>query len=128
MTFLLDTHVFLWWISGEPRMSKRAAETIRNPDSELFVSAVCGWEIAIKATLGRLDLPSSPLDFVAEHLHQNDFDVLPISMHHALSVHDLPREHSDPFDRLLISQSLCENLPIITGDEAFKRYDVQVIW
>ena len=128
MTYLLDTHVFLWWVSDAEGISETARDAIQNPENSLLVSAVCGWEIAIKAGLGRLELDSPPASFVSEHLNRNSMGVLPISMHHALEVYDLPPHHRDPFDRLLIAQSRSEGLPIISSDAVFARYDVAVVW
>ena len=128
MTFLLDTRVFLWWVADQPGVTDAAREAIANPDNQVFLSAASGWEIAIKSALGRLDLPSVPAQFVPEQMQQNSFDVLQVSMHHALEVHALPRHHGDPFDRMLIAQSRCEGLRLISGDHVLSAYDVEILW
>ncbi|MEW5866545.1 MAG: type II toxin-antitoxin system VapC family toxin [Bacillota bacterium] len=128
MRALLDTHTFLWWVTGDPHLSPRVFDIISNGQNELFLSAASGWEIAIKARLGRLQLPGSPESFVSRQLAINAIDVLPIQMSHALHVYDLPDYHRDPFDRLLISQAQLEDLPILTVDAEIARYPVSVIW
>ena len=124
----MDTHVFLWWVTNNSALSESAVEAIQDPTNELLLSAVSGWEIAIKSTLGRLELSSSPVDFVPDQLRRNELGVLPVSMHHALEVYSLPPHHGDPFDRMLIAQSRSESAPLISGDSAFHPYDVEIIW
>lgn len=128
MRLLLDTHVFLWWVLDDSQLRPSTVELLGNPDNDILMSSVCGWEISIKASLGRLDLPSPPVDFVPQQLHKNDFGTLPITLYHALEVYSLPPHHQDPFDRMLIAQSRTENIPIISSDSTFGRYDVEVIW
>jgi PIN domain nuclease of toxin-antitoxin system len=128
MKVLLDTHTFLWWITDSPRLSARAREVIRDSDNELFFSAASGWEIAIKAQLGRLQLPDDLEHFIVDQLSLNTILVLPIQLRHALHVYTLPQHHRDPFDRMLIAQSQVENLPILTTDSQIVQYDVETIW
>ena len=94
----------------------------------MFVSAASGWEIAIKAKLGRLQLPDEPQRFILEQLSLNAIQSLPIQMSHALHVFTLPDHHRDPFDRILISQAQLEGLPILTADPQIALYPVEVIW
>jgi PIN domain nuclease of toxin-antitoxin system len=128
MRALLDTHVFLWWNQDDPQLSAVARSTIEDGRNELYLSAASAWEIAIKTAKGRLVLPSPPDRYVAERLAYYGFQALPIQLSHALAVAALPHIHVDPFDRLLVAQSRYEQLPIITADAAFVRYDVQVLW
>ena len=128
MKVLLDTHTFLWWITDSPRLSARAREVIRDSNNELFFSAASGWEIAIKAQLGRLQLPDNLEQFIVEQLSLNIILVLPIQLRHALHVYTLPQHHRDPFDRMLVAQSQVENLPILTTDPQIAQYDVETIW
>ena len=128
MTLLLDTHVFLWWVTDQSEVSPTAREAIANPANRVLLSAASGWEIAIKSALGRLELPSSPADFIPEQMRRNVFEVLPVSMYRALEVHALPVHHRDPFDRLLIAQSRSEGAPLITGDQVLAAYDVEIVW
>ncbi len=128
MRVLLDTHVFLWWISDSPELSDDAREVLADGRNEPIFSAVSGWEIAIKTGLGKLELPGAPGKFVNEQLSRNDLEILPIHLRHALGVYELPDHHRDPFDRLLISQSVLEKLPILTADPKIHRYPVETIW
>ena len=128
MRVLLDTHVFLWWVLEDPRLSPLARETITNPDVDVLVSPVSAWEIAIKAADRRLDLPERSLTYVPSRMAANDFHELPITMDHCLRTAELPGIHRDPFDRLLVAQALAEDVPLVTGDPAITRYDVETIW
>jgi len=125
---LLDTHAFLWWIGGDPRLSQRATEIIRDPDNEILVSAASIWEIAIKAQLGRIAFTADPADLVPRQIAENGFAELPISVRHALQTHRLPLLHRDPFDRALIAQAQVECVPLLSADEAVAQYAVAVIW
>lgn len=120
MGFLLDTHVLLWWLANDPKLSADVREIIRNPVNDSFVSAATIWEIAIKTSLRKLKQP----DDLLAVLRDNRFQVLDISAEHCLNVSSLPWHHKDPFDRMLISQALVERLTIITVDQKFKFYDV----
>ncbi|MSR81457.1 MAG: type II toxin-antitoxin system VapC family toxin [Candidatus Latescibacteria bacterium] len=128
MNILLDTHAFLWWIDDSPRLSATARKLLGNTRNQIFLSAVSGWEIAIKVALGKLTLPKNPDRFVPEQLKKNGFLALPVELAHTLHVHRLPLHHPDPFDRLLIAQALLEHTPILTADEQFHRYKAEVLW
>jgi len=128
MKVLLDTHTFLWWITDHPKLPSRVREIIGDGNNELFVSAASGWEIAIKAQLGRLQLPDEPQRFILEQLSLNAIQSLPIQINHALHVFSLPDHHRDPFDRILISQAQLEGLPIVTGAPQIALYPVEIIW
>ncbi len=128
MKILLDTHAFLWWITEDKRLSYKAIEIIRDADHEIFLSVVSGWEIVIKTKLKKLSLPTSPQKFILQQIKQNNFTVLPIQMKHALAVYSLPNHHEDPFDRLLIAQSITEKIPLMTADTIMKKYRVSTVW
>ncbi len=128
MKVLLDTHVFLWWITDDRQISDRARGIIEDPDNLLLLSAASAWEIAIKAQTGRLPLPDAPAHFVPQEMAANAVEGLPVSVEHALLVHELPLLHRDPFDRLLVAQSRSENIPILTVDPQISQYGVQTIW
>ena len=128
MRLLLDTHTFLWWIIDDTQLSSTARHIISDPQNELFLSAVSGWEIAIKAQLGKLKVPVELEDFIVKHMLHNAFNGLPIQMGHTLHVYNLPPLHRDPFDRLLVAQSQIEDFPILTADPQISQYEVQVIW
>jgi PIN domain nuclease of toxin-antitoxin system len=125
---LLDTHAFLWWISGDDLLSERAQQAIADGRNEIFVSAASIWEIAIKARLGRLSVPGDPGQFIGGQVVENAFRGLPIMAGHALRVWELPDHHRDPFDRMLVAQAQVEGLALISRDPHVARYDVEVVW
>jgi len=118
---LLDTHVLMWWDEGA-RLAKGAADAIRVAD-QVYVSAASGWEIAIKASLGRLTTDRRVVDAVAE----SGFEELPVRLSHAEGVQELALHHRDPFDRLLVAQALSERLTLVTRDRIFARYGVSTL-
>jgi PIN domain nuclease of toxin-antitoxin system len=128
MRVILDTHVFLWWIANDKRLSKASRQTIERAGNEILFSAASAWEIAVKCRLGKLDLPSSPETFVSSQLAKNDFTPLPITITHALRVLALAGSHKDPFDLMLVAQSAVERIPIITADPQFDQFAVETIW
>lgn len=131
MRVLLDTHTFLWWIDNDARLSASVDAFIRNGTNEVLFSAASSWEIAIKAQLGKLALPTNTANleqFILEQVAKNDFTVLPIQVEHTLAVYRLPLHHRDPFDRILVAQSQVENVPILSDDPLIRQYEAQVIW
>ncbi|MHC4469854.1 MAG: type II toxin-antitoxin system VapC family toxin [Planctomycetota bacterium] len=128
MRILLDTHVFIWWITDAPRLSPRAREALADPRNALVWSAASSWEIAIKAALGRIEMPEPIGAFLGEQLRHQRVDPLPVEHSHAWRVADLPLHHRDPFDRMLVAQALVENLPILTADRRLEPYGVETIW
>lgn len=128
MKYLLDTHVFIWWISDEARLSASVARVIRAQSSELYLSSASAFELAIKARLGRIDLvrPLQPL--LVESLEEHGIRELPVMIRHAARVHALPSHHRDPFDHLLIAQAQVEDLTILTADAMIRKYDVKTLW
>lgn len=131
MKFLLDTHVFLWWVMDDLRLTAGVREILEDKAKHLFLSSVSGWEMAIKFRLGKLKLPGQPDSvsrFIIHQMESNDMEPLPILMSHALAVATLPNHHEDPFDRLLVAQSKIENIPIVTADRQLARYDIGTIW
>lgn len=121
-SLLLDTHVFLWWQAGDPRLGDEVREKLSHAPL-VFVSAASAWEAAIKAGLGRLRLPKT----VEEGVEEAGFSKLPVTFAHAEQVASLPRHHADPFDRLLIAQARLEGLTLVTHDRAFRRYEVELL-
>lgn len=128
MRLLLDTHAFLWAIAEQSRLSDRVRGWLEDGNNEAWVSIASIWEIAIKAGLGRLRLPSDLGGFLATQLVVSSFQVLPIALEHAVAVRDLPLHHRDPFDRLLIAQSRAEGLALVSRDARLKAYEVDVVW
>jgi PIN domain nuclease of toxin-antitoxin system len=128
MKVLMDTHTFLWWNTDDPLLSIRAREIIADGRNEVFLSAASVWEIVIKAAKGRLILPEPPARYVASRMSLYRFQPLPVQISHAAQVFELPPHHNDPFDRLLIAQSQLESMPLVTGEEDIKHYDLETIW
>jgi PIN domain nuclease of toxin-antitoxin system len=125
---LLDTRAFLWWVADSPELSRRARRTIAAADNECLVSAASCWEMAIKVSIGKLELPGTVERFVPHHLMVNGFRELPVETRHAAGVARLPFHHRDPFDRLLVSQALLEDLSVVSADSNFGKYGVTRIW
>jgi len=119
---LLDTHVFLWWQADSPRLAVEVEEAIAEAP-EVCVSAASAWEAAIKASLGRLEVPES----FGAGVEASGFTELPVTFPHAERVAELPRHHGDPFDRLLIAQAQLEGLRIVSHDRRFGLYDVELL-
>lgn len=126
MKLLLDTHIALWAVSDDPRLPTKARELIAEPRNLIWVSAASIWEIAIKHGLGRGDMPISGVEAL-EYFRQSGYRMLPVSPEHAASVGTLPAHHQDPFDRLLVAQSLAEPLRLLTHDATVARYSDAVI-
>ena len=123
MRLLLDTHALLWWLVADPRLSNQAREAISARTSYVAVSAASAWEIAIKARLGRLGPPEN----LEEQFASEDFDLLPITIAHAVHAGALPAHHQDPFDRMLVAQAQLERLTIVTRDPRIAAYDVTTL-
>lgn len=128
MRLLLDTRCWLWMRGDPARLSGRSLELLRDPDSELTLSAVSAWEIAIKYAAGKLRLPEPPAVFVDRRIKEDRLLALAISHLHALRAGELPPHHRDPFDRLLIAQAQLERLTLLTADRDLARYDVPIHW
>ena len=123
MRLLLDTHAFLWWVSDFRHIAESARRAIAAPDSEVFVSAVSGWEIAIKKAKGRLAAP----DNLAVVVEEKRFAHLPLTFDQAECAAALPPHHRDPFDRMLIAQARAEGLILVTRDSRIPLYDVPTL-
>lgn len=128
MRYLLDTHTFLWFINDDPALSPPAKGLIENPDHVFYLSVASLWEIAIKVSLGKLEVPASFSEFILEQLRENNIALLEIKVEHTGVVATLPFHHRDPFDRLIIAQSLSEKLPVIGKDVVFDTYGIQRLW
>jgi len=124
---LIDTNCWLWMVSEPERLSRKTRERILNIENERVLSVVSAWEIAIKYSIGKLELPEPPGEFVPSRMALTVTTPLAVEIHHALQASRLPFHHRDPFDRLLIAQAQAEKLPILTADREFKSYDVEII-
>ena len=127
MNAILDSHAFLWALAGDARMSRRARD-IFTGSADLSLSIASIWEILIKVQLGKLSLPRPAGPYLVSKMADNRIKALPITIDHLLAIERLPMHHRDPFDRMLVAQSMEQDWPIITADRMFKKYPVQVIW
>jgi PIN domain nuclease of toxin-antitoxin system len=116
---LLDTHILLWWLSDDRKLRPQAREIIANPNNEVLVSAASIWEVAIKATLRKIEVD---LDDLEDAIVNSGFHPLPINFRHAVRIGRLPSLHRDPFDRMLIAQATVEELRIVSHDGVFEQY------
>ncbi len=124
---LLDTHALIWFITNDSKLSPAANQLIAK-SSKVLVSTATLWEIAIKLSIGKLDMGGTFDDLFPTHLDDNNFTLLPMTLAHLSHVGRLPFHHRDPFDRLLIAQSMTENMPIISKDAHFDAYSVTRLW
>lgn len=124
MRLLLDTNALLWWREGSSRLPPRIGARIGDPSTEIVVSIASWWEIAIKQALGKLRFHEDFEDVMLDE----GFVLLQISFAHLRSLGKLPQLHGDPFDRLLIAQSLAEDLPVVTSDRTFAEYGARIVW
>ena len=128
MELLLDTHAFLWWVDGVRPLPRAARAAIADPANVCRVSLASCWEMAIKASLGKLRLPAPIERFIPDQLSANNFRLLEIDLADIARVATLPFHHRDPFDRLLAAQALDGDLAIISADPVFRRYGVRRVW
>lgn len=126
--FLLDTHAFLWLAGGDDRITQRVVEIAENPRVDFFLSVASVWEIAVKKSLGRLELVVTLDQFVRRQLDALRTQLLDVRFEHVLAVEALPFHHRDPFDRLLVAQAMTENLNLLSADSQLDRYGVVRVW
>lgn len=122
MRLLLDTHVVLWWWLDKARLKPSLRQAIATADV-VCVSAASGWEVAVKAALGKLRLPKAFSIMVAA-----EFEELPVTLRHSDQLSTLPLHHTDPFDRMLIAQAQIERVTLVTHDRQLEPYDVPILW
>lgn len=127
MNLLLDTHTFIWFLNGDDQLPGSIRSLIADTANKCYVSIASIWEIAIKYSLNKLDLQGE-FNQIAHFLTENDIEVLPITFAHIQSLLQLEFHHRDPFDRIIIAQTLAENITIATKDEAFHKYGVKITW
>jgi PIN domain nuclease of toxin-antitoxin system len=127
MRVLLDTHALVWWVEGRGKLSAAARERIEDSDNAVFVSAASAWELAIKMRLGKFK-SRELAERLDEHIVEEGFEALSISIEHALRAGAFDSPHKDPFDRMLIAQAQLEDLSVISKDTAFDSFAVRRIW
>lgn len=125
MNLLLDTHALIWFFDGSPKIPARVTKQFEDPDSAIFISAATIWEAEIKAAMQKLPLPGQFLEMARAFAEGG---MLSIDAEDAVVAARLPRHHGDPFDRMLIAQAMRRELTIVTGDDAFRRYEVRTMW
>ncbi|MBF0266097.1 MAG: type II toxin-antitoxin system VapC family toxin [Gammaproteobacteria bacterium] len=120
---LIDTHVFLWWISDNKNLGENARKYISNPQNRIYLSSVSSWEISIKKNKGLLEAP----DDIASIVNEEGFEELPISIFHGELAGKLESIHKDPFDRMMIAQAKAEAMELLTDDLYIKKYSISII-
>jgi PIN domain nuclease of toxin-antitoxin system len=127
MNLLLDTHAFLWFITGDNKLPEKIVNLINDFDNKCYVSIACIWEIVIKLSLDKIEIKDG-FNTIEDFLKNNDFEILPINLAHTKKLLKLEYYYKDPFDRMIISQAIVEKLVVITRDSFFKEYKVKVMW
>ena len=128
MKILLDSHALLWFGWNDAHLSQKARKIMSDSENELLFSSGCMWELAIKASLGKLKLMADYRAFMQQAIERLDLMLLPISLEHTARLAALPLHHRDPFDRLLAAQAIVEQVPILSADIAFDAYPVNRVW
>ncbi|HEY4188449.1 MAG TPA: type II toxin-antitoxin system VapC family toxin [Polyangia bacterium] len=128
MRLLVDTHAFLWFVSGDDRLSARARRRIEDSAHDKFLSVASIWEAAIKASLGKLTLAVSLDTVIDEGAVNNGIALLEVRREHAAAVERLPLHHRDPFDRLLVCQAMIEKMDVVSADAALDGYPIRRVW
>lgn len=128
MRLLLDTHTFIWFVMGNPRISDNSRFLIADNRNEKFLSIASVWEMAIKHSIGKLSFSRPFREFVDMQLQINNIKLLAINVNHVEVVSSLPLHHRDPFDRIIIAQGIVEKLPVVSEDSFFDLYPIQKLW
>jgi PIN domain nuclease of toxin-antitoxin system len=126
MRLLLDTHIFLWYITGDPRLPAPVVTLIRDPANEVYLSVVSVWEAMVKYQLGKLPLPQPPETYVPQQRQRHQMESLPLDEESVTNLAQLPALHKDPFDRMLLCQAIHHGLTIASTDHAVRAYSAQV--
>lgn len=128
MKLLLDTEIWLWSLTAPERMNDVARLALEDPSHDLFLSAASAWEVCIKAALGKLPLPEHPSRYIPSRMAHMGVEGLAVEHAHTWRVYDLPLNHKDPFDRLLIAQAQAEDMTLVSADPQFRSYAVKLLW
>lgn len=127
MRLLLDTHVFLWYISADPHLPVAFRDAIRDPANEVYLGVASVWEAVIKYALGRLPLPAPPAEYLPAQREVHRIATLPVEEDALAHLASLPPLHRDPLDRILIAQALLRGLTLVTVDDAVRLYPVRLL-
>ena len=128
MNLLFDTHVFIWWADEPAKLSSAAIAVLEDEDNRLFLSDASIWEMQIKVQLGKIKLKLSLPDLIESQKRDNNVEILHITTEHILALDKLPFHHKDPFDRLIIAQSIVDDFTIVTLDSEFPAYPAKLLW
>ena len=128
MNLLSDTHAFIWSFSNTKKLSATVIKEFKNPANQIFLSVASVWEMQIKIKLGKMVFNDTLENIITEQQTVNNVQILPVNLSHALYLENLPLHHKDPFDRLLISQAIVENMNLVTADPKFAKYQVNLLW
>lgn len=128
MRCLIDTHVLLWWLFDDPKLTPSIRAVIADADNTILVSSAAAFEIATKHRIGKLEVPAKLLTDFEGCIHRAGFVELPMTIRHAVAAGSWNHPHKDPFDRMYAAQSAVENLPLITSDKLLEGFGIQVIW
>ncbi|MEW6380158.1 MAG: type II toxin-antitoxin system VapC family toxin [bacterium] len=128
MKLLLDTHIFIWWSSEPDRLSPKVLTLCEDIKNSLVLSVASVWEMQIKLQLGKLKLQLPLQELIESQQQTNNMQILPIGLEHVLELHNLPSHHNDPFDRMLIAQANVESAYLVSKDEIFGKYEVNLLW
>ncbi|MEL6438655.1 MAG: type II toxin-antitoxin system VapC family toxin [Cyanobacteria bacterium J06621_8] len=128
MRLLLDTCCWLWWLSDTKKLSQQQLNALINRQNQLFLSSATLWELSIKVNNGKISIPQPLNKLVTKECPQDNIKILEIKPIHAINAGNLPLHHKDPFDRMIITQAMIENLIVVTSDVIFQKYDVSVLF
>lgn len=127
MKLLLDTHIFIWWAEEPARLSPIALTALEDDSNDLVLSVASVWEMQIKIQIGKMKLSQSMSALIASQQQANDLPILPIEYTHVLALDNLPLHHKDPFDRVIIAQTIAESLTLVSADTEFPAYPVRLL-
>lgn len=128
MKILLDTHVFLWWDHDQKKLSQTALAAISDPNNLLLLSVASVWELIVEIQIGKLSLKNTVSNLILRQQQVNGVNIMDIRQAHVLALEQMPLHHKDPFDRILIAQSIAENATVVSADPIFSQYHVTVLW
>jgi len=128
MRLLLDTHAFIWYTTDSSEISRKGRSLIDNGENDILLSTASVWEMAIKHSIGRLTFSRPFMEFIKQQIAVNRIDILEITFDHIEVVASLALHHLDPFDRLIIAQSMAQQIPILSVDAIFDAYAIARVW
>ncbi len=128
MKLLLDTHAFIWWDDSPANLSPVVLELFKNKAHTIYLSLVSVWEMQVKLQIGKLEFNLPLSEKISNQQRTNNIQLLPVNIEHIFALNQLPLHHRDPFDRLLLAQSLVEDITLVSKDQRFSQYPVKLLW